>query len=228
MITEALIASEFVSFGLALFLSYLFFKGYKFTRSTYLLSLLVGFLFLASSYIFLGMSLFYKDNVSISESFLWLRLITQSYGFGFIAFGYYFSQKTEKATRHFLGIISLVSTFSVILILGVLIVAPPFLRLPSIEIVDECFRAVNLVFLGYVVFNLFKRFESSREAVFDLMRTPLAFSFLWLAQYSLLIWGIDGSQTAFVLAHVARLASLTLFIYIYHSSGRIGSDGREA
>jgi hypothetical protein len=220
----SLIASEFVSTVLASIVVYFFSKAYRFMRSTYLLGLLVGFSFLASSYIFLGMFLFYENNAAISESCLWLRLITQCYGYAFIAFAYYFSGKTEKTTKYFLGLISLFSAISVILFFVALIVAPPFLELPSIGVVDECLRVANLIFLGYIICNLVKHFESSHKAISGLIWTPLAFSLLWLVQYSLLIWGIDGSQTAFIFAHIARLASLTLFISIYHSSERVGSD----
>jgi hypothetical protein len=228
VITGALIASEFISVGLALVLVYLFFKAYRFTRSIYVLGLLVGFSLLASSYIFLGLVLFYENNVTISELFLWLRLIAQGYGYGFIAFAYYFSGKSAKTGRYFLGLISLFSAISVILFFGALIAAPPFLELPSIGVADECLRVANLIFLGYIICDLVKHFESSRKAISGLIWTPLAFSLLWLVQYSLLIWGIDGSQTAFIFAHIARLASLTLFIYIYHSSGGVDSESRKA
>jgi hypothetical protein len=220
MSTEALVLSEFVSTVLALVLVYFFFKAYRLTHSSYLLGLPVGFSFLAFSYIFLGMSLLYGNDVAASESFLWLRLVTQSFGFAFVAFTYYFSSKTERVTKFFLGIISFASGISVLLFLGALIVAPPFLGLPSVDVVDECFRIMNLVFLGYVICHLVKHLKPSHEAVSSLMWAPLAFSLLWLAQYSSLIWGIDGSQAAFAGAHVARLASLMLFILIYHQSGR--------
>lgn len=216
----SLIASEFVSTVLALIVVYFFSKAYRLTRSLYLLGLPVGFSFLASSYVFLGMSLSYESDVAVSEQFLWLRLITQSYGFAFVAFTYYFSLRTERATKRFLGIISFASVVSILLFFGALVVAPPFLELPSVNVVDEFFRIVNLVFLGYIIYNLGKRLEQSREAISGLIWAPTAFSLLFLAQYSLLIWGIDGSQTAFVFAHAVRLASLTLFIRIYYSSGR--------
>lgn len=217
---EALVASEFVSTVLALVLIYLFFKAYRVTHSIYLLGLPVGFSFLAFSYIFLGISLLYENDVIVSESFLWLRLITQSFGFAFVAFTYYFSSKSERATKFFLGMISFASIISILLFLGTLIVAPPFLGLPSVNVVDECFTIINLVFLGYVICHLVKHLKLSHGAVSSLIWAPLAFSLLWLAQYSLLIWGIDGSQTAFAVAHVARLVSLVLFISIYYHSGR--------
>jgi hypothetical protein len=218
---EALISSEFISAALALILVYLFFRAYRLTRSIYLLGLPVGFSFLAFSYIFLGMALLYQSEAAVSESFLWLRLITQTFGFAFVAFTYYFSSETERVTKYFLGIISFASVISILLFFGALVVAPPFLEFPSVNVVDECFMIGNLVFLGYVIYHLVKRLDSSREAIHGLVWAPSAFSLLWLAQYSLLIWGIDGSQTAFVFAHVARLASLTFFILIYCHSGRV-------
>lgn len=217
-----LIASEFISTVLALFLVYFFFKAYRLTRSVFLLGLPVGFSFLSSSYIFLGMFLLYENNVAVSGSFMWLRLVTQSYGFAFIAFAYYFSSKTERVNLIFRSFcaISLASAISLLLIFGALTVAPPFMGLPTVNVIEEYFRIGNLIFLGYIIYNLVKRLESAHETIPGLVWTPFAFSLFWLAQYSLLIWGIDGSQTAFVVAHGARLASLILFIYIYNSSVR--------
>lgn len=215
-----LVASEFVSVALALILVYFFIKAHRFVCVAYLFGLFIGFSFLACSYFFLGLSLLYGNNVEISDSFLWLRLITQSSGLAFIAFSYYFSSKTERTTRYFLGLITFASVISIVLVFVALIAATPFLEIPSINVFDEYFRIANLIFLGYVICHLVKHFEPSHGTISGLVWAPLAFSLLWLAQYSSLIWGIDGSQTAFVLAHVARLASLTLFIRIYCWSGR--------
>lgn len=220
MSTEILVSSEFVSAVLALTLVYFFSKAYRLTRFIHLIGLPIGFSFLASSYIFLGMSLLYENDVAGSELFLLLRLITQSFGFVFVAFTYYFSSKSEKSTKYLLSIISVASVISILLVFGALMFSPPFMEVPPVNVCDECFRIMNLVFLGYVIYYLVKHLESLHEAISGLIWTPLAFSLLWLAQYSLLIWGIDGSQTAFVFAHVVRLASLTLFIRIYCSSGR--------
>lgn len=225
---EALVAIDLISTGLALVLVYLFSKAYRLMRSTYLLGLQIGFSYLALSYIFLAIFKLYKNNTAISEPFFWLRLIVQSYGFAFIASSYHFSKKTEKTTKYFLGTISLSSAIFIALFFAALIVAPPFLELPSMDIVSASFRIANLVFLGYSICNIVERFESSSKAISGLIWTSLGFSLLWLSQYSMLIWGIDDSPTAFAFAHIARLASLTLFPYIYYSSGRIASESREA
>jgi hypothetical protein len=224
MITEALVVSEFISAALALVLVFLFFKAYRLRRSAHLLGLPIGFSFLASSYAFLGAYLLNENDVAVSESFLWLRLVTQSYGFAFVAFTYYFSSKTEMKAKYSLRVISLASAISLTLLFGALVVAPPFLGLPSVNVVDEYLRIANLFFLGYVIYNVTRRIELSHKAISDLIWAPLAFSLFWLAQYSMLIWGIDGSQIAFVSAHLVRLASLTIFIRIYYLSEGIASE----
>jgi hypothetical protein len=214
MSTEILVISEFVSVGLALALVYFFFKAYKATRSVYLLGLPIGFSFLACSYAFLGASLLYGGGTVIPEEFMWLRLITRSYGFAFVAFTYFFSSRTERTTKRFLSVISLVSAISLLFVLGILMMTPPFLELPPANIVDECFTIANLVFLGYVIYSVVKRLELARVPISGLW-APTAFSLLCLGQYSSLIWEIDGSQAAFAFAHGARIASLILLIRIY-------------
>ena len=228
MNTEILVISEFVSVALALILVRFFVKAYRLVRSAYLLGLPIGFSFLASSYFFLGISLLYEDGVAVSDSFLWFRLIAQSFGFALVAFAYYFSSKTERATKYILGLITFASVISILLVLVALIVVPPFLEIPCVNVLDEYFRITNLVFLGYVIYHLVKHLKPSNGPTSGFVWAPSAFSLMWLAQYSLLIWGIDGSQTAFIFAHIARLASLTLFIYIYHSSGGVDSESRKA
>jgi hypothetical protein len=213
MIVEALVASEVASVVLALVVIYFFFKAYRLRRSVFLLGLPLGFSFLAASYVFLGMFLVYSNGF-----FLWLRLITESYGFAFIAFSYYFSSNAERTAKYFLVFIALASFVSILLLFVALIVAPPFFALPAVRTVDEVFRLANLVFLGYVIYYLVRKLESSHEAISGLVWAPFAFSLMWLAQFSFFIWGVDGSQTAFAAGHVARLISLALFIRIYYSS----------
>jgi hypothetical protein len=196
-------------------------------RSDYLIGLPVGFLFLAFAYVFLGLFLILNNNEALSSSFLWLRLVLQTYGFAFIAFSYRFSLETERTARFFLAVISLVSLVSVLSVFGVLVIAPPFLELPDARIVGDYFRAANLCLLGYTVYKIVKQLESSSAAIRGLVWGPFAFGVLWLGQYSLLIWGIDNSQTAFVFAHIVRLVALIVLIRIYYVSGRT-YEGREA
>ncbi len=230
MTSIVFVASEFVSTFLASIIVYLFAKAYRTIQATYLLGLPIGFSFLASSYLFHGISMLHEtSNPAISESFLWLRIAAQSFGFIFIAFTYYFSSKDERTTKNLLIVISFASTVSVSLIMVGAALSAPFLGTSSVHVVDEILGAVNLAFIGYIIYHLSKRLKSLlKEKIPGAIWTPFAFILLWLAQYSLLIWAIDGSQTAFALAYVAILASLILFIHIYYLPGRTHRESAEA
>jgi len=220
IITQVLIASEFFSAVLALILVYFFVRAYRLLRSSYLLGLPVGFSFLVASYVFLGFFLTFEESGAWADFFLWLRLLTQTFGFAFIAFSYYFSSKAERPIKYFLAVISLASVVLVFFVLGALVLSPPFFRLPDANIIDEFFRVANLVFLGYTVYRVVKQVALSSKVMPSLLWAPVAFSTYWVGQYSLLIWGVDGSQTAFVCAHIARIVALVMFIYVFYSSGR--------
>jgi hypothetical protein len=224
------VASEFVSTFLASIIIYLFVKAYRTIQATYLLGLPIGFSFLASSYLFLGISMLHEtSNPAISESFLWLRIATQSFGFIFIAFTYYFSSKDERTTKNLFIVISFASTVSVSLIMVGAALSAPFLGTSSVHVVDEILGAVNLAFIGYVIYHLSKRLKSLlKEKILGAIWTPFAFILLWLAQYSLLIWAIDGSQTAFALAHVATLSSLILLMHVYYLPGQTHLESADA
>jgi hypothetical protein len=128
--------------------------------------------------------------------------------------------------KYFLAAISLASFASVLLLFGALVIAPPSFQLPPVGVVDEVFRIANLFFLGYIIYFLVRKLESLTSKVSELMNASIAFVILWIAQFSSLIWGVDGSLTAFVAAHVARIISLVLFIRIYYLAGR-GIDERQ-
>ena len=222
-----LVASEVISAGLAVGLVYIFLKAYRLTRYVYLLGLPFGFSFLAFSYFSLGASLLYKATSVSSEGFIWLYLVTQTFGFALIAFSYYFSKRTEERAKHVLEIVSLASVASILLILLGLYVAPPYMGLPSSDVAEEGFRIANLFFLVYVVYTLVRNWQSSKQPISPLAWAPSAFSIFAVGQYSQLIYEIDGGQYAFFFAHILRIASLILLIYVYYASGRIRNERGE-
>jgi uncharacterized membrane protein len=95
-------------------------------------------------------------------------------------------------------------------------------------VAEEGFRIANLFFLVYVVSALVRNWQSSKQPISLLAWAPSAFSIFAVGQYSQLIYEIDGSQSAFIFAHVLRIASLILLIYIYYASGRIRNESGEA
>jgi hypothetical protein len=61
------------------------------------------------------------------------------------------SSKTERATKRSLFAISFASAVTLLLFLVAAILSPPFLEFPSVGVVDEYFRAGNLVLLMYII-----------------------------------------------------------------------------
>jgi hypothetical protein len=219
LFTVVLVTCGFLSAALALVLVFLFIRVYKLLRFSYLIGLPIGFSFLAFGYVSLALFLAFAENTLMMDFFLWLRLISQTYGFAFIAFSYHFFQKTEERTRFSLAIVSFASVVSVLFVFAALMVTPPFLELPDLSIVSGYFRVATLFLLSYTIYRIVRQFESS-VVTRGLIWGPFAFWIFWLSEYSFLIWGIDGSQTAFVLAHVMRLLALIMFIAIYFVSGK--------
>jgi hypothetical protein len=225
MIFEILIATAVPSVILATALSYLFFKAYRLQRSVFLLGLPVGFLFLAVSNVFLGFFIANYGGFAISPTFLWTRLVTQTIGFAFIVFSYAFSNTAIDMTKKaFVGIL-LASTASVLLVLVAIFVAPPHFELPPVQVADEFFRIANLFFLGYIVYFLIRKLEMAASDVSKLVSAPMAFTILWIAQFSMFIWGTDRSLTAFVAGQVMQIVALALFLRIYILTSKRQTQG---
>jgi hypothetical protein len=214
MLFEPLSLLAALSAVLATALSYLFLKSYRLHHSVFLLGLPVGFLFLAVSNIFMCLFLVYGGSAP-SLTFLWIRVVTRTIGFAFIVFSYAFSNSAIDMTKKALVGILLVSVASVSLILFALFVAPPQLELPSLRAVDEYFRIANMFFLGYIIYVLIRKLETTTGEVSKLVSAPMAFTILWISQFSMFIWGVDGSNTAFTAAQVMQVIALALFLRIY-------------
>ncbi len=219
--SEAQIVLGIISIIIALPLVYLFFKVYRTQRSIFLLGLPFGFLLLSFSYLFLGIHLAYPNIQVFSVSLMWLRVITQTSGFGLIAFSYFFSNKTQKSTKYSLLTISLALIAAISLLFGSLVIINPP-GLSSIYSFNQIFTFVNLGLLSYIILFLIRKLElsSGNGNISGLISAPLAFAALWLGQFSFLIWDIDGSEAALFGSQIARIASLVMFIRIYYLASK--------
>jgi len=210
-----------VSIALSLTLVYLFIKIYKSNRSVILLGLPLGFLFLAISYVLLGVHLMITDSMitGISSSIMWLRVVTVTLGFALIAVSYFLSGKSKGGiTKHNFFTISLWSSISIICVLGVLLFINPS-GLASIYSFNQLFTIANLALLSYILFFIVRNLEMS-EGVSNLISAPLAFAFIWLGQFSFLIWKLDGGNASLVGSQIAPIIGLVLFIRMYYIIGK--------
>jgi hypothetical protein len=211
----ALILAEIVSAALSFILARFMIKPYQYTRENRYIGLPLGFAFLGISYLFMGFALS-SSNINLVEDMKWLQLFTQAYAFAFLATTYYFSKQTlEQKTRlwsHFIF-----SALIVGLVISYLIVfVPPLFALPSYKAVDEYFKVVNIIFASYIALWTLRSHALKPEP--KTIWAPLGYILLAFGQYSFLIWSLDSSFSAFVGAHIIRLAGLLVFLFVSYEA----------
>jgi hypothetical protein len=210
-----LLISEGVSAALAFILVRFMIKPYRITGENRYLGLPLGFAFMGMSYIFMGASLFISDP-SIAEKMQWLQLFTGAYAFVFLAVTYYFSAEKHEQKAHPLmqALISLM--FLVLVFIFTSLFLPPLFALPSYKATDEYFKLFNIILALYITFHTLRSHVLKPEA--KTIPAPLAYALLAFSQYSFLIWSIDSSFSAFVGAHVIRIASLLVLLYVSYKA----------
>lgn len=211
----ALILAEIVSATLSFVLVRFMIKPYQYTGESRYVGLPLGFTFLGISYIFMGLALSSNDPLFIEEM-KWLQLFTQAYSFAFLATTYYFSKQTVERSVRLLWqiifsalIVGVISSYLIVLV-------PPGFALPSYKTVDEYFRFFNMLFACYLAIHTFRR-HALKPAPKTIWAT---FGYILLAfgQYSSLIWSLDSSFSAFVGAHIIRLAGLLVFLFVSYET----------
>ena len=202
---------EGVSAVLAFVLVRFMLKPYRTFEDSRYLSLPLGFAFLGFSYIFMGISLLLNAPSSIEKA-KWMHLFTGAYAFTFLAVTYYFSaKKSEKEARPVVqALISL--SFLLLIFLVVVLFFPPILEIPDYKAADEYFRLFNMLMALYIVFHTLKSHMEKPEP--STIFAPLGYALLAFSQYSLLIWSVDSSFSAFLGAHILRISSLLIFLYL--------------
>jgi hypothetical protein len=216
MLFEINLALGFISVVLSFILLALFFKIYRMQQSLYLLGMPVGFLFLTLSYLFLLIHFFYPYIAIFSTSVMWIRVITQTWGFTLIAASYYLSKKNTKLTKFSFFDLSALSIVLVIFIFGFMLLTSPAMILDSVYVDNGYFTIANLALLTYIFLFLLKHLETSTNIVKGMVVAPLVFALLWLGQFCFLIWDIDKSSFALVGSQIARVLGFAVLIWIYY------------
>jgi len=215
MNNQILIIIEGISATLAFMLVRFMIKPYRMTGENRYLGLPLGFTLLGVSYIFMGVSLSFSDSLII-EKMKWLQLFTGVYAFVFLAVTYYFSAKMPRQKVHLLmqALISLM--FLVLVFLFVTLFLPPLFALPSYKTADEYFRLFNMILAIYITFHTLRSHAVKPEP--KTILAPLGYALLAFSQYSFLIWSLDSSFSAFVGAHVIRILSLLVFLFVSYKA----------
>jgi hypothetical protein len=214
MENAVLIVAEVVSAIICFVLLRFMIKPYRTTGESRYLGLPLGFGFLGVSYIFMGLSLYFESVVFVDD-LKWLQLFTQAYAFAFLAATYYFSKKPAKNTRLWWDITYAGLIFAVV-VSYLVVFEPPMFGLPSYKTVDEYFRIFNIVCLAYISIHTLRSHVSQPDP--KTIWIPISYLLLGFSQYSSLIWSLDSSFTAFVGAHILRIAGLLVFLFVVYQT----------
>lgn len=202
-------STEVIAAVLAFVVAFHFYRFYRLSGFVYLLGLVIGFSFITFAEMLLAVDVWLEFNPEIFNLLFWLRLLSLSYGFSFLAVSYYYKHREEDRTP-FMMRIGALSVIPIMIVIAAVVILPPAFDFPAYNQVDEYFRVFNLVMLGYVFKStLGSIVEQGRK---EFMYIPAAFAVLWLGQYSALISNIDLNISAFIAQHLAKVIGLALFV----------------
>jgi hypothetical protein len=92
------------------------------------------------------------------------------------------------------------------------LIVPPHFGLPTYEDSDRALLLFNILFLAYISIHTLRSHVSNPDP--KTIWTPFAYLLLGFSQYSLLIWSVDSSFSAFIGAYALRLVSLLIFLFV--------------
>jgi hypothetical protein len=210
-----LVLVEGISAAITFVLVWFMVKPYRMTGQSRFLGLPIGFLFLGFSYIFMGASLSVGES-SFLEELKWLQLFTGAYGFVFIAVTYHLSSEMgEQKVRLLMQALTSLTVLASIF-LFVVVFLPPVFAFPSYKATDEYFRLFNMILALSVTLKTLRSHVLKPEP--KTVLAPLGYALLGFSQYSFLIWSLDSSFSAFVGAHVIRIAGLLVFLFVSYEA----------
>jgi len=202
-------SSEVIAAILAFVVAFNFYRFYRLSGFVYLLGLVIGFSFITFAEVLLAVDVWLEFNPEIFNMLFWMRLLSLSYGFSFLAASYYYKRREDDKTPWMMRIGAL-SVIPIMIMIALVVILPPAFDFPPYNQVDEYFRVFNLVILGYV----FKSTLSSivEQGKKEFMYIPAAYAILWLGQYSALISGLELNVGAVIAQHTAKVVGLALFV----------------
>lgn len=218
-----------VSVAMALSVAIHFFRSYRFSGFGYLLGLPVGFVLLACSFVFQHLSLLYDHNLFLHPAFFWIQVVLQSEGFALIAISYRFkdfesihSHPPKSAAvvrpvqiRHVVLSIAPIAMVTVpFLVPTSLLAISPYFNYAKFADLSFCMMLFNLAVIAYIFKSTIVSLVKSANP--KLLYVPAAFALFFIEQYSLAVTYFDNSVSASVGSLIARIAALSLFVYMIY------------
>jgi hypothetical protein len=186
-------------------------KPYQITRESRYLGLPLGFGFLGATYA-LSAFIYFQPHF-FGNGTIYFQLVVRTFAFVFLCVTYYFSRKSGDSRR-------LWNTSLVLLIIAFLalflLVTIPDVTLPSYQLTSAFTRFLNLICIAYLCVHTFRSHLEKPDP--ETLWIPLGYFFLGISQYSLIIYSIDCSMSAWWGALAIRWAGLALFLFVSFKS----------
>lgn len=211
---EFRIAYEITSTIICLILVRFMIKPYQLTGESRYIGLPLGFGFLGATYA-LSAFTYYQPQVFGSAT-LYIQLVVRAFAFVFLCVTYYFANKKTKSNRWVWNttIIVLLAAFVASSILVIVpITSPTFTAyLQAATYV----RIFNLGCIGYLCYRTFRSHLEQPDP--DTLWIPLGYLFFGISQYSLIIYTLENSISAWWSALGIRYVAFALFLFVAYKS----------
>jgi len=188
-------------------------KPYQLTKETRYLGLPLGFGFLGATYAV--SALIYYQLYLFGNATIYFQLFLRSFAFVFLCVTYYFSRKQESS-RGIWNITFTVLITAIIILFVILNI--PNISLPSYPTAGSFTRVFNLICIFYLCAHTIRSHLEKPDP--STLWSPLAFILMGISQYSLIIYAMDNSYTAWFGALGIRWAALAIFFFVAYKSFR--------
>jgi len=186
-------------------------KPYQITRESRYLGLPLGFGFLGATYAL--SSFVYFQPYFFGNRTIYFQLVVRTLAFVFLCVTYFFSRRSGDSRR--LWNTTLASIITAFIALFLLIIIPD-ITLPNYQLTSSFTRILNLMCIVYLCVHTLRSHLEKPDP--KTLWTPFGYFLLGISQYSLIIYAIDNSMSAWWGALAIRWAGLAMFLFVSYKS----------
>ena len=209
---EFRVVYELTSTILCFILVWFMAKPYRYTKQARYVGLPLAFGLLGASYFLSAIA--YAQLSFFPDDLFWVQLAVRAFAFVFLASTYRFPKKISETTSTSRLIWSVVSTLialTIITLIMALIINPQF-NFSNYKAASSYVRIFNIICLTYVIINVLRNHMAKPES--STLLIPLGYILLAISQYSLIVWALDSSMSAWWGALSLRWGGLAIFLYV--------------
>lgn len=215
MYEEIRIAIEFTSAVICFILLRFMIKPYENTGESKYLGLPIGFGFLGITYVVSALAYYLQSLMSIMNltKIFYFQLVLRTFAFFFMAATYYFSKKPTEKSRSLWRVIFAI--LIIVFVISTLLAIIPNVTISTYQYTRNVVRVFNIIIILYICIHTFRSHEANPDH--PTIWIPIAYTFLAVSQYSVLLFQLRTSLEDFSAlfgALVLRLVFLSIFLII--------------